>query len=240
MAGSGGSPDGGGVSSGVSGMAGAGGSPAMASKRVLVYTKATGFVHESTPMAAAAISQAVSAAGLLPELSEDPGKFAPAQLAQYAALVLLATTGEPFGSPGTTQIQTLVAYVKNGGALVAIENANHAYDDSVPYISLIGADFNGHPAFGPDTCYTAGDHPSVAMLPASFPVVDEIYEFTQFNPLNQVVLRCGADKRPISWVREEGAGRVFYTALGHDVASWTKPPLVAGHVLPGLLWTLKQ
>ena len=205
---------------------------------MLIYTKATGFVHESTPTAALAIAKAASAAGLMPEQSEDPNKFTPAALAEYGAVVLLATTGEPFGTPGTTQIQTLVDYVHAGHGLVGIENCNHAYDDSVPYISLIGGDFNGHPAFGPDTCYTDGNHPSVSMLPASFPVTDEIYLFTKLNPLNQVVLRCGSDKRPISWVRNEGEGRVFYTALGHDVSSWTQPPLVDSHVLPGLLWVL--
>ena len=31
---------------------------------------------------------------------------------------------------------------------------------------------------------------------------------------------------------------MFYTALGHADASWTSPPLVDGHVIPALLWTL--
>ena len=65
-----------------------------------------------------------------------------------------------------------------------------------------------------------------------------IYQFTMLNPANQVVLRCGSDKRPISWLRAEGSGRLFYTALGHADASWTAPPLVDGHVISGLLWTL--
>jgi type 1 glutamine amidotransferase len=76
------------------------------------------------------------------------------------------------------------------------------------------------------------------MLPTSFAVTDEIYYFTKFAADNQVVLRCGSDKRPISWVRTEGSGRVFYTALGHDDASWNNPPLVDGHVIPALLWTI--
>jgi type 1 glutamine amidotransferase len=46
--------------------------------------------------------------------------------------------------------------------------------------------------------------------------------------------------RPISWVRDEGSGRVFYTALGHYDQEWTTPPLVDGHVLPGLLWAMKR
>jgi type 1 glutamine amidotransferase len=209
--------------------------------KILIYTKTTGFRHDSIPAAAAAISKSAVAAGLVTEQSEDTGKFVPAQLSQYAAVVLLATSGEPLGMPGTAQIQTLIDYVRAGGGLVAIEDANHSYDItdiSLPYISLIGGDFTGHSGLGPDTCYKDGNHPSVVMLPASFAVNDEIYYFTKFGADNQVVLRCGSDKRPISWVRTEGAGRVFYTALGHADASWTSPPLVDGHVIPALLWTI--
>ena len=60
----------------------------------------------------------------------------------------------------------------------------------------------------------------------------------QLHPDNVVVLRCGSDKRAISWVRQQGAGRVFYTTLGHDNHSWTMPPLVDDHVIPGLLWSM--
>jgi type 1 glutamine amidotransferase len=222
---------------------GAGGTPAPVDagsrgSRVLIYTRATGFVHDSTPAAAAAITKSAATFGVTCETSQDATKFTAAGLAPYAAVVLVATTGEPFGSPGTAQVQALVDYVQGGGGLVAIENANHAYDSSVPYISLLGGDFNGHSGFGPDTCYVDGAHPTTAKLPAMFPVTDEIYYFTKFNTENQVVLRCGADKRPISWVRAQGAGRVFYTALGHATASWTSPPLVDGHVVPGLLWVM--
>jgi type 1 glutamine amidotransferase len=206
--------------------------------KVLIYTKSTGFVHDSTPVAADAIAKAATAAGLVPETSADTAKFVPATLAQYAAVVFVATAGEPVGSPGTMQIQTLVDFVNAGGGLVAIENANHAYDNSAAYVSLIGDDFAGHSGFGPDTCYKDGDHPTNMRLPAMFPVTDEIYFTAKYNMANQVVLRCGSDKRPISWVRQQGAGRVFYTALGHAKESWTSPPLVDGHVLPGLLWTM--
>jgi type 1 glutamine amidotransferase len=206
--------------------------------RVLIYTRSTGFVHSSTPAAAAAITKSAATFGLVCETSQDQTKFTAAGLAPYAGIVLVATAGEPFGSPGTAQIQALVDYVEGGGGLVGIENANHAYDTSVPYISLVGGDFNGHSGYGPDTCFSDGMHPSNVKLPAMFSVTDEIYYTSKFNPDNQIVLRCGSDKRAISWVRTQGKGRVFYTTLGHDDHSWTMPPLVDGHVVPGLLWSM--
>jgi type 1 glutamine amidotransferase len=206
--------------------------------KVLIYTRSTGFVHSSTPTAAAAITKSATALGLVCETSMDQTKFTPAGLAPYAAIILVATAGEPFGSPGTAQVQALVDWVNGGGALVGIENANHAYDSSVPYISLVGGDFNGHSGYGPDTCYSDGMHPSNVKLPAMFSVTDEIYYTSKYNPDNIAVLRCGSDKRPISWVRQQGMGRVFYTTLGHDDHSWTMPPLVDDHVIPGLLWAM--
>ncbi|HXI58843.1 MAG TPA: ThuA domain-containing protein [Polyangia bacterium] len=212
---------------------------APSSTRVLIYTRTTGQRHDSIPVAADYIGRAAKLAGLTPETSEDTAKFTTAGLAPYGAIILLATTGEPFG-PGTVGIDALAAYVKGGGALVGIENATHAYDTSDTYVNILGADFVGHTGgFTTATCTKEGNHPSVAMLPASFNVLDEIYDFTKFRMDNQVVLRCAADHRPISWYREEGAGRIFYTALGHANESWTKPPLVDQHVLPGLLWTMK-
>jgi type 1 glutamine amidotransferase len=220
------------------GGAGAGAVVTSHGNKVLIYTRSTGFVHASTPTAAMAITKSATAAGLVCETSQDPTKFTTAGLAPYAAIVLVATAGEPFGSPGTAQAQALVDWVNAGGALVGIENANHAYDTSVPYISLVGGDFNGHSGYGPDTCYSDGMHPSNVKLPAMFAVTDEIYYTSKFNPDNQVVLRCGSDKRAISWVRQQGMGRVFYTTLGHDDHSWTMPPLVDDHVIPGLLWAM--
>jgi len=208
-------------------------------QRILIYTKCTGFVHASIPTAANAIAKAAMGFGIASDQSADPAKFAPDQLAQYGAVVLVATTGEPLGAPGTQAIDALVAFVRGGRGLVAIEDANHAYDTNITYVSLIGGDFSGHLGFGGYSCMKVGDHPSVHLLPATFPITDEVYNVPmQFRMDNQVVLRCGPNASPISWVRAEGAGRIFYTALGHADASWTMPPLVDGHVIPALLWTM--
>jgi hypothetical protein len=225
------------------------------SNKVLIYTATTGFRHESIPAAATAIAAAAMAAGLDPVLSPaDPTKvttpvpadFAPGALAPYGAVVLLATSGQPLGAPGTVQIQTLIDFVTAGGGLVAIEDASHCYDTDFPpvspsYIALIGGDFNGHTGYGPGTCATVGSHPTNAMLPATFAITDEVYYFKDVAADIQVVLQCenpGAAPRPISWVRTQGAGRVFYTALGHADPSWTTGPLVPDHVFPALLWTM--
>ncbi len=243
---------------------------AAGSNKVLIYGVTTGFRHTSIPAAANAIAKAALAVGLTTEQvgctdatnQAAPAKFTAASLAQYGAVILLANSGEPIGYPATQEIQNLVDYVQHGGALVAIEDASHCYDGqfnghpaSQPYIQLIGGDFVGHPGdLSPAMCTKAGSEPSVVQLPATFMTTDEVYAFSQLRMDNQILVRCVSSGdttrtiRPVSWQREEGAGRYFYTALGHFDVSWTAPMdarapnsrLVEDHVIPGLMWTMRR
>jgi type 1 glutamine amidotransferase len=228
--------------------------------KILIYTLVAGsiggapaYVHASIPATAMGLSNAATAAGLVPEISKDPTKFNPGGLSQYAAVVLVATAGEPLGpSPATAQIQTLIDFVRAGGGLVGIENAVHCAYTNASYYSLLGTTmvFGSHSAFGSATCSPMGTNPSAVGLPPSFPlpVNDEIYYFHMLRADDQIVLQCSQSPgtvplRPVAWVRTEGLGRVFYTSLGHDSAAWIDTPgnpslLVHKHVFPGLLWTI--
>jgi hypothetical protein len=239
------------------------------SSKILIYAVTTGFRHGSIGPAAKAIADEAAKFGLTtdqvgvasPGDVPDPTKLTTTALARYGAVVLLANSGEPFGYPATTEIQNLIDYVHAGGALIAIEDATHCYDGtfnghpaSAAYITLLGADFIGHPGgVAPATCTKVGTHPAVTHLPPSFKVTDEIYAFSKYRTDNQVVLNCVSSTatgtvRPISWVRDEGAGRYFFTALGHNDVEWTAPldpaaatsRLVADHVVPALLWAMRR
>jgi type 1 glutamine amidotransferase len=264
--------DGGPGAGGAGGNADAGTSPTNAarSNKVLIYGVTTGFRHGSITAGANAITKAAATVGLTTEIvggtdatnKADPTKFTPAALAQYGAVILLANSGEPFGYPATQEIQNLVDYVQHGGALISVEDADHCYDGqfnghpaSQPYVNLIGNDFVGHPGgVAPATCTKMGTQASVAQLPATFGTTDEIYATTMFRMDNQVVLTCVSSgdgthtMRPVSYVREEGAGRTFFTALGHNDVSWTAPMdakapssrLVEDHLIPALLWAMRR
>jgi type 1 glutamine amidotransferase len=244
------------------------------SSRILIYgvTSPMAYRHASIPAAAAAIARAAEAAGLTVDAigAESmsnvvtPSVFTVASLSGYGAIILLANDGEPFGYPADQEIQNLTDFVRGGGALVGIECVTDCYGGavsgpmtnhppSVPFHSLLGATFLGHPGdLAPATCTKTGDHPSVAQLGMTFKVTDEIYAFTNFRSDNLVVLNCTSSTdpktvRPIAWVREEGLGRVFHTALGHPDSSWKMPMdpnvpsrLVEDHVLPGLLWAMRR
>ena len=43
----------------------------------------------------------------------------------------------------------------------------------------------------------------------------------------------------MSRMRTEGAGRVFYSGLGHYAQRWgAGDPFFSDHALPGILWTI--
>ena len=93
------------------------------------------------------------------------------------------------------------------------------------------------------TCWPEGTHVSAVNLPPSFQTTDEIYVVDHYRADNQVVLRCAAftgnEKLPIAWYRNEGAGRVFYSALGHNASDFAPTAhLMKEHFLPGALWAL--
>jgi type 1 glutamine amidotransferase len=211
---------------------------------VLIFTHATGYVHDSRGVAAMAVKKALAPLGVTATLSEDPALITADKLAAFGALVLIDTTGKPFGDPGTPAIDAVAAFVRGGRGLVGIHAASNGYETVPTYVGLIGGDFMDHPGgVRLGHCQTQGTFPSVAKLPPTFSLVDEFYVFDQYHDDNLVDLTCDAlgsttQKLPIAWHRLEQLGRVFYTALGHDAQEWSDPKILDDHVIPGILWTL--
>jgi type 1 glutamine amidotransferase len=218
-----------------------------AAGKVIVYTHSTGFRHASIEAAANAFAAALAAQGFQPELVANPSRISTAGLTNVRGIVMISTTGKPFGDPGDEALAAFEAFVKGGGALIGVHAASSSlYDPSSAQTRMMGGKFTKHPGgVRAATCYTEGTNAAVAKLPASFEVRDEIYLFDAFNNANQVVLRCtdvsGNERLPIAWTRNEGVGRVFYSALGHSAEDYSDQSRVfRDHLLPGTLWALGQ
>jgi len=86
-----------------------------------------------------------------------------------------------------------------------------------------------------------------AMFPERFRWKDEIYQYDpRYKPENVRVLlsidmAASTPKLPwhvpVAWVRDYGRGRVFYTNLGHNDATW-KDATFQKHVAEGIGWSL--
>lgn len=212
--------------------------------RVLIYTRTTGYRHDSTPTAAATIAALATRLGATSEVSDDPARITDEALASFGAVVLISTVGEPLGAESGPGPRALESFVRRGGGLLGV----HAVDDAYgcgPFPRLIGGVFRNHPGnTRPSTCFTEGDHPAVASLPSSFQWEDEFHIFHNFREDNRVVLRClavdGVERVPIAWHRDEGAGRVFVTTLGHPTERYSDARMTDAHLLPALRWVLQR
>lgn len=120
------------------------------------------------------------------------------------------------------QEKDLLNYVHNGGGFVSIHASSSSFNDSDAYVNLVGGAFKAHGAGTFRTEHTDSNHPVKQGVP-NFESWDETYTHTKLNPKNHILSYRveGNHREPWTWVREEGDGRVFYTAWGHDQRTWT-------------------
>ncbi|WP_369263319.1 ThuA domain-containing protein [Streptomyces sp. R35] len=210
--------------------------------RVLVHTRTTAYRHDSIPAAVAAVRSLGAAHGFDVDATEDPGAFE-APLDPYAAVVFLSTSGDVLTSQGRDRLRE---YVEGGGGFVGVHAAACTEYDWPYYGELLGARFDRHPDFQPGKAVVEDHgHPATQHLPPVWEFTDEWYDF-RTSPRGAVRVLASADEssyegggmgedHPLVWCREQGAGRVFYTALGHACEAYADPDFRA-HLLGGITW----
>ncbi|MEU3981013.1 ThuA domain-containing protein [Streptomyces sp. NPDC026672] len=207
--------------------------------RLLVYSRTTDYRHDSIPDAVAAVR---SLDGYAVDATEDPAALE-APLDGYAAVVFLSTSGEVLTPAGR---ERLAGYVESGGGFAGV-HAAACTEYGWPYFgTLLGARFDSHPPFQPGRAVVEDpDHPATRHLPAVWEVSDEWYDF-RTNPRGAVRVLVRADEssyegggmgedHPLAWCHGHGAGRVFYTALGHASDAYRDQRFLA-HLRGGIDW----
>jgi len=122
------------------------------------------------------------------------------------------------------QIAGLRNWVAGGGALLALHATSVSAARSQGLEALIGAAFAEHPPKALFRVAPVGAaHPSTLGVVA-FEIEDELYRH-RAAPKGDVHLIAEDEgvARPVAWSRREGAGRVYYLALGHDASAWGTP-----------------
>jgi hypothetical protein len=174
--------------------------------------------------------------------------FAPESLANFDGVIFASTTGElPI-----PDIDAFLAWIKTGKAFIGFHAASDTLKNSDAYCDLIGGHFAGHPwNAGGEHAFVVHEpkHRLSVMLPERFRWKDEIYQYDlRYKPENLRVLvsldmQASTPKEPlyvpVSWVRDYGKGRVFYTNFGHNDATW-KEPMFQRHMSDGIAWALKR
>ncbi len=164
----------------------------------------------------------------------------------YDAVIFANTTGE-LPLPDR---QGFLDWIKSGRGFVGMHSATDTLGQFMPYVECINGNFDGHPWGGGTLCTFVNhetSHPTVSMYPPSFQWKDEIYQYKLFKPDSvRVLLSLDMSKTrpqmpyhvPVAWVREYGSGRIFYTNLGHNDATWLDGQYQA-HILAGIRYALK-
>lgn len=143
----------------------------------------------------------------------------PDNLNKYDGLVIYANHDR--GKP--EHVKAIVDYVESGKGFIPLHCASFCFTNDDEYVKLVGAQFQKHTTGVFRTKTTKPDHPIMQGCD-SFECWDETYVHHKHNEKGRTVLEVRTDKEvqePWTWVREQGKGRVFYTAWGHDHRTWS-------------------
>lgn len=214
--------------------------PLSSDARVLVYTRTTGYRHDSIPEGIRAFRELGADHGFEVDATEDPRVFEQ-PLDPYAAVVFLSTSGDVLTPEGRSG---LVAHCARGGGFMGVHAATTTEYEWPFYGDLLGARFAGHPPLQPGLVVVEDqDHPATRHLGESWAITDEWYDF-RTSPRGAVRVLASADEtsyegggmgtdHPLVWCHEHGGARVFYTALGHAPEAYQDPDF-RSHLLGGL------
>jgi len=177
---------------------------------------------------------------------ENCGRINAETLKGFDAVMFL-TTGNPVNKD---ELKDLTQWVKDGGAFAGAHCATDTQYGDAAYGDLIGAYFMTHPAGFQKIKVKVEDpkHPAAAGFEDGMPYEDEMYIFKD-APYDRdklhIILSIDKSTFPqgkrkdgdyaISWGKEYGKGKVFYTSFGHRKEVW-KDEKFQKHLFGGLTW----
>jgi type 1 glutamine amidotransferase len=259
---------------GLGGMGRALAAPKGATKKVLFFTKSSGFQHDvikrkgnNLAHAEQILTDIGKEHGFEVVASKDGRLFEPDQIGQWDVFAF-ETTGD-LTAPGTDKSPPISAdgekalydAIRNGKGFLAM----HCGADSFghfpprdkgredPYVQMVGGEFVSH---GPQQVarieIVDADFPGLAdgfaKSGKSFQINEEWYALKHMPDDLHVILvqvtegmksgPANEYKRPnfpITWARNFGKGRVFYTSMGHREDVWSNP-MYQGLLLGALGW----
>ncbi len=160
---------------------------------------------------------ALAEVGIQFDYTADVKALTPGTLAKYDALAIFRDSGDL----PAEQEAALLEFVEGGKGLVAIHCASHCFRNSDKYTALIGGRFLRHGGGVFRARIIDAQHPAMQGV-KRFESWDETYVHNQLADDIRVLMvrEEQGGYEPYTWVRQQGKGRVFYTALGHDEHTW--------------------
>ncbi len=226
-------------------------------RRILAFYRCEGFIHGSIPFGNLAVQElGRKTEAFSVDLADTYDVFNEENLKQYDAILLNNTTGMQFPKP--EQQNALLDFVASGKGLIGIHAASDNFGRHPECRALVGGEFGGHPWNAGGTWAFKLDDPEHVLNAAfggkGFWHTDEIYQYKPETYEGPGVLRLlvsldmaqdevsklindGPREVPVSWIREAGDGRVFYTNFGHRDETFSNPAILR-HILDGIQYAL--
>ncbi len=184
-------------------------------------------------------------------------KLSPESLKNYDGVMFVSTTGDlPIPDK-----QGFLDWIKAGHAFIGIHAAADTFHGWPEFVEMIGGEFQHHgPQVSVDCVNQDSSNPATARLPKVWTISqEEIYQFKNYDPTKVHDLLI-LEKHPetgapghygVCWCKDYGAGKVFYTSIGHREDIWDADPNMKdrknsvqiakayqAHVLGGIEWAL--
>ncbi|MBZ5583546.1 MAG: ThuA domain-containing protein [Acidobacteriia bacterium] len=177
----------------------------------------------------------------------------------FDAVAFVNTTGD--WKLSDDQKKDLLSYVhEDGKGLVIAHAALDANYNWPEYAEMIGGWFQAHPwgTFDAPVIVEDQTFPAMQHFPKYLSLFDEMYSPKQWSRDKvNVLMRLDESKlnytnpqygikstredkdQAIAWSKMYGAGRVFYSSLGHTKEAW-EDPMVRKMYLEGVKWVMKR
>jgi type 1 glutamine amidotransferase len=222
----------------------------MGTFKVLAYSRTTGYRHDDAISNGKSMLMAMGTKqGFEVTFSEDPNVFTAQNLAQYEVLFGLCPTGNNLSAQGKAAFEEWMT-TKNG-AFAGVHSSTDFENGWSFWSEVTGQYYDSHD-MGALTQQNiqwengVESYVFVNGLPSPWVRTEEWYKFNRwqewsqkagFKILNRVT--TNGQTRPVSYIREYGNFRSFYTSLGHQGSPYTEATFVK-HVGAGLMWAARR
>ena len=120
-------------------------------------------------------------------------------------------------------------YIERGGPVLALHTSASTFPKNPEWEAILGGRWvrklSMHPEFGHSRVQVYPERHTIVSGTHDFMVDDELYSYLRLG--RDITILAAHDyegvEHPLVWVRQHGAARVVYDALGHDTRSYESP-----------------
>ena len=217
-------------------------------KHLLVIGEEKGYRHEAVSHAMATIERLGRESGIWDTTIRTDTEILTKKKLEFNAKNLNDFDAVLFYTGGNLEMNdeqkaALLSFVHDDGkGFVGVHSATITFTDWPAYGDMIGGYFDEHPwgTFDAPIVVEDPSFPGMAQWGKSFVLRDEIYQIKEFSRDKcRVLMRLEASKLDlknprvhrkdndfaVTWAKQYGKGRVYYSTLGHVDANWDDPRL---------------